>query len=362
MTTIFNVRPRTTNIGNDVIAVATCALMERALGASVNLVSLPAIASGGGTLGSGLSARNIYEMNQLADGVVVGGGNLFENGALNLDANALGSLTTPMMLFSVSTGRIYGRTGALAPRTDSMPKERMQLLCRRSDPILVRDRATAAHLEAIGVDRVQVAGCPTLLLEEILPNLPQPSERLADTVLISVRHPRLMSIPYSLQGRMHGDVRWLIDFARGKGHDSVRLVCHDYQDLAFAAAFPDVPVLYTEDPLRFLAWVKGARLNITYRLHAFLPCLSYGTPSINISYDERAVSLIDTAGLAEWDIDMLRTPDLRGAVADRYANLSRLAALREAARPVWHKLRATLTDGFADFAGRVDAYRHSRVF
>src|SRR5215475_13514738 len=107
MRTIFNVRPRTTNIGNDVIAMAGLALIERAAGSAVNLVTLPAKGTAGGTLGSGLNARNIYEINQLADGVIVGGGNLFENGALEVDSAGLGSLQAPMMLFSVSSGRIY---------------------------------------------------------------------------------------------------------------------------------------------------------------------------------------------------------------------------------------------------------------
>lgn len=361
MTTIFHIRPRGMNLGNDVIALATRALIEQAFGETVSLVTLPSVAANSSILGSGLSAANIYEINQLGDGLIIGGGNIFENGALNIDLTALGSLAVPTMLFSVSTGRIYGRSGRLAPRSDSMSKDRMLQLCRQTDLILVRDRATAAHLEGIGASRVQTTGCPTMFLDELLPDLPKAGEDVAGSILISLRHPKLMSIPYALQARVQQDIRAAIDLFRARTTRPVRLVCHDFRDLSFAAGFPDVPVLYTEDPLRFLTWVRGAFLNVTYRLHAFLPCLAYGTPSINISYDERAASLIDTVGLAEWDINMLQTRDLRAELEDRYRRLDSLEALRRRARPVWEGLRDTVMRGFADFASRVDAYRQTRV-
>jgi hypothetical protein len=53
----------------------------------------------------------VHEINELGDGLIIGPGNLFENGAQGLDAQALSALRVPTMLFSVSTGRIFDRTG-----------------------------------------------------------------------------------------------------------------------------------------------------------------------------------------------------------------------------------------------------------
>ena len=49
--------------------------------------------------------------------------------------------------------------------------------------------------------------------------------------LLSVRHPRLMSVPYAEQGRVHRDVEDLTAVL-GERYGHVILLCHDYQDLA----------------------------------------------------------------------------------------------------------------------------------
>ena len=44
--------------------------------------------------------QTIYEINQYGDGVIVG--EIFENGELEVDINALETLEVPMMLFHLS--------------------------------------------------------------------------------------------------------------------------------------------------------------------------------------------------------------------------------------------------------------------
>ena len=351
MITLFNLRPNTPNIGNDLIALGMQSAVQSILGRNVNLVSLPA-SNSMGPKGAGLTAKTVYEINRLADGLVVGPGNLFENGALTIDLGALKALHVPTMLFSVSTGRVFDRTGQLAPRTDSMSPDKMATICNMARPVLVRDAATKDHLSNLGCDHARIMGCPALLLGNTpFASLPaDPS--LSNSVLISLRHPTLMSIPYSAQGRVHHEVRSLIHYCQGQRLD-VKLLCHDYQDLSFAQMFPEVPALYTEDPYRFLSWLRSCRLNITFRLHAFIGCLAVGTPSIPFSYDERSLSLIDTIGMSEWAICFLRSRDVLADVKCRWNALERLEELRSLAQPTWDKLRNVMTQGIEDFASQV---------
>ena len=62
-----------------------------------------------GTIDAGLNKKIIYEANQWCDGIIVGGGNLYENYELFLDFNALESLQIPLLLFSISLGKIYAK-------------------------------------------------------------------------------------------------------------------------------------------------------------------------------------------------------------------------------------------------------------
>lgn len=358
--TIFHIRPKTPNIGNDLISLGMELLLFEAFGNDVNLVTIPAISQESRIKGSGLSARNIYEINQLADGLIIGTGNLFENGGLHCDLGALNSLRVPTMLLSVSMGRIYDRNGGLVPRTDSLSPEKIKALCHVADPALVRDQATAKHLKELGAEHVSVAGCPALLLGRTLATLPPPEPGMCGSILISCRHPDLMSVPYRFRGLVRSTVRGLIDMFRSRGHQRVQLVCHDYQDLAFAQEFPDVPALYTEDPRRFLGWLRDCELNITFRLHGFLSCLAMGRPSIHLSYDERGHSMIEAVGLSDWEVNFIHSTDVMAEIQKRRDSLSELEALRSRMQPRWEGLCNAMAEGTVAFARRVRAYSASR--
>jgi hypothetical protein len=362
VTTIFNIRPTTPNIGNDLIATGLEVALRTVFGNDLNVVTIPAKAHRLSIADAGLSARNIYQINQLADGVVIGPGNLFENGALHVETDAVSALGVPSMLLSVSTGTIYDRAGDLVPRTDSLGNGKIQAVCRMTDPLLVRDRATQTHLAELGLDRAQVMGCPTLFLNPGSLALPAPDPAVVGSVLLSLRHPQLMSIPCSLQGRLYQDVGRMIDCLRKQGHERIRFLCHDHQDFAFASAFPDIPAMYSEDPLRFLSWLRDCQLNVTFRLHAFLPCLALGTPSIHLSYDERAMSMIDTVAMSEWDINFVHSKDLIGDLEQRLDSLALFEEIKGRARPVWEHLRGVTRAGLESFAARIQAHKGRRRF
>ena len=52
--------------------------------------------------------------------------------------------------------------------------------------------------------------------------------------------------------------------------------------------------------------LNSADLVISMRIHATLPCLSYEILLLNLSYDERASSLMDTIGFSSWDINLVK--------------------------------------------------------
>ena len=70
MTTLFCVRPATRNIGNDIIGRATNDMLYSVFGSNTELVNIPALQ---GAAFGGLTAKQIYDMNRFADGIVVGG-------------------------------------------------------------------------------------------------------------------------------------------------------------------------------------------------------------------------------------------------------------------------------------------------
>ena len=157
----------------------------------------------------------------------------------------------------------------------------------------------------------EIGGCPTLFLP------PNGSEQPADGgVMISVRHPLRMSVPPPLQWRIADDLRRLIAALGAEFGGPVRLSCHDYIDLEFAAGFPEATPVYFDDVERYIAALRRSRLHVSYRLHGFLPCLAFGVHSIHLSYDERGRSMLSTLGAGACEVDLLTERDCVGAVLD----------------------------------------------
>ncbi|MFT4606279.1 MAG: hypothetical protein ACI9W4_003029 [Rhodothermales bacterium] len=353
MITVFCIRPVGYNIGNDAIYLGLQELLTEAFGQVVNVITLPATAKYDARGRAGLSASVIHEINQYGHGVIVGGGNLLENGELDFNADALESLEVPLMLFSLSRGRIYNRAGILTSRTDAMPPSRIRALNSAADYTLVRDNATQSDLVSMGCTDVVVGGCPTVFLDSMASRLPRLPTRDKDSVLFSIRHPHLMNIPLQKQAEVHQDVVALIEVLSESTGRPVRLLCHDYRDIPFAASIPGAEYIYTDDIYTYLALLNEAHLSVSYRLHATLPALTMGTPSIKISYDERALSLMDTLGLGEWNINLMETPSVVDAVQDRLGRLDELAGIVQDARLIWAEYRAICRSSFSAFAAEV---------
>lgn len=353
MITIFCVRPTGFNIGNDTIFLGVRRLLRDTFDVDINIVQVPAKQGQVGTTLSGILPASVHQMNQFGHGVVIGGGNLYENRGLDVDLHALGALRLPLMLFSLSHGRIHDHRGALVPRTDAMPADVVRALNRRADLSLARDGATLEYLHSLGSTGALLGGCPSLLLDRVV-DAPASGQRGGGT-LLSIRNPRLTSLVPRHEARLHDTTGRLVEGLEADGFGPVRLLCHDTRDLPFAVSL-GCEYVVPDDVYSYLALLQQASLVVSFRLHAFVPCVSFGTPAINISYDERSSSLVRTIGFSSWDVDFVRSDDVVADVLARAADLERYERLRHEARPRWKALEDTMRRSMASFAERVLAY------
>jgi polysaccharide pyruvyl transferase WcaK-like protein len=353
---IFCIRPKGFNVGNDAIYLGLQAALEEGFGCFVNLITLPATSRYESHARGGLTSKTIHEINQYGDGVIVGGGNLYENGELDLNIAALQRLEPPMMLFSLSRGRIYNRLDELVDRTDVMQDQLIRALNDKAMFSLARDEATLGYLKNLGLTNVVLGGCPTIYLDRIAKRLPNVADADKGCTLVSVRHPSLMNIALQRQMRVHDEIGAILRLLRDHGHKDIRLLCHDHRDIPFAASFGNMPYVYIPDPHAYLALLKHCRLNVTYRVHSALPCMALGTSFIKLSYDERALSLMSTVGFGDWNIDIVKSKNVVQDVADRLANLGEIARIKRGAITRWAALKGTQDSAMKEFAAAVRAY------
>ncbi|MDX2275945.1 MAG: polysaccharide pyruvyl transferase family protein [Hyphomonadaceae bacterium] len=351
MTALFCVRPATRNIGNDAINRGVAMLLQDTFGIDVGIVNIPALV---GPQFGGFSSRQVYDMNRLAHGVVLGGGNLFENGQISIDKQALAALQPPMMMIGLSYGRIFDVRGELSDRTDALHPDLIRQLAQKSMAILMRDRISCEHLNSIGVSNVELAGCPTMFL----PETPAGAEK-NETILVSVRHPGRMSVPAPLQWRVADQVRSIIAAIESRYGKVVKLACHDYADIEFASAFDRTEFVYYDDVHTYFAALRSCRFNVTYPLHAFLPCLAFGTPSLHLSYDERGKNMIETADMADWNVDLMARHDVTAAVMDKIEAAESFQTARKQARPTIERFRKTTIEHLKKFKQHAMAHRLS---
>lgn len=353
MKNIYSIRPKGFNIGNDVIYLGVNHFIRMAFRENYNVISLPATGKYEAHRKAGLSSQTIYEVNQFGHGIVVGGGNLYENGELEVNGIALKALEKPMMIFSVSRGKIYNRDLKLVDRTDTMADDKLKLLHEHADISLSRDKATKAYLDGLGCKN-DLGGCPTLFINEIPQHLVPIMDADKTDALISIRTPTLMSIPVEYQYQLRDQLNQMIELLTAKGYRNVKFLCHDHRDIPFAASFRQIDYLYTEDVYTYLTFLRNTRLNLTFRLHSFIPCLAYDVPAIKISYDQRALSMLDTLGAGEWNIDLLKNDVLR-EIEQRIDHLGDLETMKQKLKATtWAELRNTMVSKSEKFAQMVN--------
>lgn len=349
MKNIYLIRPVGFNVGNHVIYVGLRNLIRDVFEEEVNIITVPATAKYDSYGRPGLSSPSIFEINQYGDGVIVGGGNLLENGELDVDLDALSALMPPMMLFSLSWGRVYDRFGTLTRRTDTMSDRTAQALVEAAEVVVARDDSTQSFMRSVSNREVLLGGCPTLFLKA------RSKEKADRKALISIRNPGLMSISPGHQAA----VRRQIDTAQETLADiglEADLLCHDHRDVSFAASFPHLNYRYIEDPREFLAALQATPVLVTYRLHSFIPAAVFGTPAVKVSYDERAVAAMRTLGLRDWNINLFDVDNPLDAIRARILDSESLAEAWTQATPTLDHLKSVQRGAMQQFRDSVYAY------
>jgi len=360
MYTIANIRPQGYNIGNHAIHFAMRHMLYETFGRLVSVIEYPATNRHESTAKAGLTPATVHEINRFADGVIVGGGNLYENDEIDIDARALKALQPPLMLFSNSRGRIYDRHGALTERSDVIDDGKLATLLERADLSVSRDSATHQHLKNIN-PKDRLGWCPTINLGRFADRLPALPDREEVGTLISVRSPALMNIPYRFQSRVQHHIELAIDKLRARGHRRIRILCNDSRDLDFATSFRytrRVDSVYTNDVYQYLALLSRAEMVVSYRLHATLPAISFGVPTVNISYDERSQSLFDDLGLQAGYLEQVRLGDqFEAALVEEIERGGYTAERHQPLVSHWNRIGEAQLSFLAEFRKAMERYQ-----
>ena len=190
---VFHITPHGPglNVGNFAISKAIRSLL-REINNDINILTIDAH---GEKKLSGLNKQVIHEANLYGSGILVGGGNLYENNELIVDRNAIKSLQVPLGLFSISIGKIYNNKIKLSRRTDVMPDETIKDLHKIAKFSLSRDLATYNHLKSIKIKNSKLGLCPTLFLNDYFDTLNKFNDIGKGDILLVIRNPELMNIP-----------------------------------------------------------------------------------------------------------------------------------------------------------------------
>ena len=319
MYVIANIRPFGHNVGNTAINFAMRNMLYETFGRLVSIVEFPASSAHESTAKAGLTKKTIHEINRFADGVIIGGGNLYENDEISVDLNSLQSLLPPLMLFSNSRGRVYGRDLQLQERSDVISNSKLSHLVNAADISLSRDSATVEFIKNLGCND-KIGYCPTINIKNYIDRIPQVPDNEYVGALISIRTPSLMNIPVKYQGNVSDDINSFIDTLFKSGHKRVRILCNDSRDLDYAQQFKGtrhVDTLYTNDVYEYLSALKNATIIVSYRLHATLPSISLGTPVVNVTYDERAHCLSNDLSIGAAGSNMITDPNFRETICQK---------------------------------------------
>ena len=303
------------NIGNFLIQQAVRRMVERQCDGAVNFITIPAAGFGAK---SGLTKKIIYDINQTASGVIIGGGNLFENGEIEFDKGALRSLRKPMIVYSTSYGQIYGSDLSYVRRTDAIADCDLVSLLEYADIVLSRDKATYDHIESLmSHPDHQVGGCPSIYISDLAnQEFSNDKQKVARFPLLAVRNPDQMNIPLSQKMKMHHLSEQSIECLEKRSGKPARVLCNDQRDIEYAMSFGR-EILYTSDVYEYFSILNSVEAAISFRVHTSLPLWSLGRPTLNLSYDERSESLINTLGMQACDLNIIEqretlTHDLQG--------------------------------------------------
>ena len=253
----------------------------------------------------GITAASVEIANR-HDLLVIGGSNLYETAAgrwgVEVDVAALKNLSVPILLLGIGGG--WSFAFPVFPRLAPKVAEEIRALHARACGSSVRDHLTHRLLAGHGIGPSTVTGCPTAFLAS------EPLRPVRDGVVGLPFLPKRMFAGPSADPRdwrnpthrrrreMTKLFRELLERLPAAGY-RVRVLVHDANDLDLARQMLGSDFFWSEDPEKLFEAIGGCDLIIGFRLHACIPALGMGIPSIPVLLDGRNVAFAETFGLTE---------------------------------------------------------------
>ncbi len=288
---VANFHTVTTNIGDHYMLDAADHLLKREF-PSVIRHHMPDLRCTGRFESPVIDSESIVWANQ-SHMMLVGPGPLF-NGSEDewkllfpskRPRELLDDLRVPLVLLGLGApGSV--RDGVIVPRPISeRVADEIRLICARAFIISVRDPLTRDFLQGLGIENVEVTGCPTLFR---FGNPPFRNDASQRDVLISYRATNPGGVDEA-NAALLGTVVKLIG---ALGHP-LRLVVHDPRELQSArslAAMLNIEAIIPKSLHDLYRMSSAAALVIAERYHGNLCAAAQGVPFISIATDGRTLS------------------------------------------------------------------------
>ena len=256
----------------------------------------------------GITARSVEIANR-HDLLVIGGSNLYETAVgrwgVDVDRESLKDLSVPVLLLGIGGGWSFAFPAF--PRLSPSVAEEIRALHAKACGSSVRDHLTQRLLSGHGIGPSTVTGCPTAFLasEPLRPV----RERVVGLPFLPKRmfagptaDPRLWRNPTHRRRRAITKLfRELLQRLPAEGY-RVRVLVHDANDLDLAREMLGSDFFWSEDPEKLFEAIGGCDVIIGFRLHACIPALGLGIPSIPILLDGRNAAFAETFGLTEHSV------------------------------------------------------------
>ena len=103
--------------------------------------------------------------------------------------------------------------------------------------------------------------------------------------------------------------------------------------------------------------VKNASILVSYRLHATLPAVSFNTPVVNITYDERAESICQDLGILSESIKMVGNgSNTRDLIRSKIMSGGYQSSADKKRQAIWKDISATQKSLFDNFKSQIEDY------
>lgn len=342
--TVYCLRPAPADTGWAAIHLAARHRIAEAFGPRINVVSLPKGAVRVGR--AGLTRRSAYEINLVGHGLLIFGG----GPPLVLEPDAIEALDVPVALFGFTEKELLGWD----------PNALEALAKRAVVAVGVGGGALGALFRAGAPDPV-LGGPPGLFTDRVV----TPAATLRTDALIVARNPADMHLPdtgtnATRPSAISTQIRALARHLRVR-HADTRLLCQSPDDLNFAAAFPELNYVYTEEPQAWLTELRAAKLVVSYQITASMVCAGAGVPFVHLTADEAEVEQLDALGLGAWRVDLSSEEDVIDAIDRLVGSLEAQEVQRLSGLARWSVLDRTASEAMTVFAQAVNRYREIEV-